>query len=455
MRQLARASATLALVLLAAPTARPDAADDAVKADEKLLRDAKAPADGPGLLDFLRKQTLAEAERARLAGLIGRLGGDDFKAREKASADLVAAGRPALAPLRRALKGPDEEVKQRARDCLDQLAPKSEAAVTAAALRLLRVRRPDGAAAVLLDFVPDAEDEAVEEETLRSLVVLGVKDGKADEAAAVYLKDRSAPRRAAAALLLGRSGTAEQKAAVKPLLADPDAGVRFRAAQGLTAGRDKAAVPALIALLADAPADVAEQAEELLHCVAGLRGPRLVFRDNEAARRQCRDAWSAWWKLNGPRADLTRADVDLPAFNATLRLRTTLRRFVTALHGGDADTAKKMSDAPFHLSGNPTAATRAEADAAIERYVQNVGVQPVRVLLTSLTPADAYLRTAPDDEKQFLARQQQRTELRAAHVQVTFEYGGQQAYALLLRVKGESVRVVGVGNGPAPAVPLR
>ena len=81
------------------------------------------------------------------------------------------------------------------------------------------------------------------------------------------LTDREPARRAAAAVLLGRYGNAEQKAAVRKLLADADPTIRVRAAQGLLAGRDKAALFALdmttrnaTLLAADDEADIVQVA---------------------------------------------------------------------------------------------------------------------------------------------------------------------------------------------------
>jgi len=65
-------------------------------------------------------------------------------------------------------------------------------------VRALRVKAPADAAAVLLAYLPAAETEAVEEEVLTSLVVLGVHDGKVDAPVVAALKDKVGCRRAAA-----------------------------------------------------------------------------------------------------------------------------------------------------------------------------------------------------------------------------------------------------------------
>src|SRR4051812_19127914 len=74
--------------------------DPEVAHAEKTLADAGVATDAPALLRFFRDRPLSEADRARLADAVRRLGDDDFEAREKASAELVRAGRTALPLLR-------------------------------------------------------------------------------------------------------------------------------------------------------------------------------------------------------------------------------------------------------------------------------------------------------------------------------------------------------------------
>src|SRR5581483_8211090 len=104
------------------------------------------------------------------AALIAQLGDDAFDKREMASSQLVAIGSKAEAQLREALKsGPEAEVKQRAEWCLQQIAKGGSGKVAAAAARLLARRKPDGAAEVLLAYLPSAEGEAAAEEVRGAL----------------------------------------------------------------------------------------------------------------------------------------------------------------------------------------------------------------------------------------------------------------------------------------------
>jgi HEAT repeat protein len=286
--------------------------DAGLVADEKLLRGAGVATDGPGLLAFLRARSPAATEPARLAAAIRRLGDDSFDVREQTSRDLITAGRPAVPLLRRALSDPDAEIARRADRCLLAIDQRSELTLTAAAARLLAARRPPAATGVLLDCLPTAGDDVVEEAIVQALAAVGVRDGKADPALSAALTDRMPARRAAAAFVLGR-GSAEQRRSVAPLLADPDARVRFQAAAALLRAGDARGVPPLLALLGEGPPDLAWQADDLLVRVAGARAPVPPAATEAVFRRKWHAVWDRWWKEQAAgMLDLARIDWDAP-----------------------------------------------------------------------------------------------------------------------------------------------
>src|SRR5439155_24686324 len=129
------------------------------------LKDAKLSTDGPALLDFFRKQTLKDADRDKIQALVRQLGDDSFDVREKASAGLVALGNGARPFLEKALGDPDLEVSRRAQDCLRLIIENgSGIAVPSAAARLLALRKPAGAAEVLLAYLASTTNDAVADE---------------------------------------------------------------------------------------------------------------------------------------------------------------------------------------------------------------------------------------------------------------------------------------------------
>src|SRR5262249_28705498 len=146
----------------------------------------------------------------------------------------------------------------------------------------------------------DAETELA---ILAGLDAVGRVDGRPDPALTAALSDAVPIRRAAAALTLARLGAPE---AARNALADRDAGVRLRAAQGLLAAReDAAAGPPLTALLAAARGGGAGRAEDLPPgAAAGAAPPHEPLGAAAAAdRARCRDGWAAWWRRRGGHLD--------------------------------------------------------------------------------------------------------------------------------------------------------
>jgi HEAT repeat protein/outer membrane protein assembly factor BamB len=310
----------VALTLFADPLAAPapGAADEVETTDEKVLEAAGVGTDGAALLAFFRRRTLTEEDERRVAELVRQLGSERFEAREKASRALTESGKPALKLLRPALADPDVEVVRRAKACIAEIEG-GDSGLPAAAARLLARRTTAGAVPTLLAYVPFADDTLIEEEVLAALAALGTQPGKVDPALANALKDHVPARRAAAAYVLGRHPEKAQREEVRPLLADPEPLVRFRAAQGLLAGKDRHAVPVLIALLADTPANLAGQAEEVLWGLAEDASPAVPSdADPAAARRKYRDAWSHWWRDHGKDVDLARLGQRPPYLGLTL-----------------------------------------------------------------------------------------------------------------------------------------
>ena len=338
--------------------------------------------------------------------------------REQASADLAKLGAAAVPFVRRALNDPDEEIRERAENLLKNVeGTDARTAQCVAAARLLRRRAPavaaaavlgrlpdggngfaaeetmavlaglagqqDAAVATLLAYVPDVETNAVEDDVTASLAVLAVHDGKVDAAVVAALKDKSLSRRAAAAVVVGRSGTVEQRVAVQALLADPDPRIRFRAAQGLLAGRDRIAVPALVALVKDGPPDLALQASELLSCAVGVHAPHTPYGDDAASRQNCKKAWADWSQKNAKTVDLSRADVDLPPLNPALRARAVVRQCFNALVQHDLAAFKKTCDVPFHMFAEPTRLKRDDLDGLFNENPIGVQMQPFYPLLVA------------------------------------------------------------------------
>jgi hypothetical protein len=180
-------------------------------------------------------------------------------------------------------------------------------------------RNPAEALPLLLDYVPFADDPAVEDEVLSCLAQLALQQPSVPAALRAALKDELPAKRGAAALVLGLVGEKADVAAVRPLLEDGAARVRLHAAQGLLACRERAAVPVLVALLGEGTLSEAIEAEDVLRQIAGEQAPATSVADpNVEARRKGHDAWEAWWLDHGDRLDLTRAVRERPYLGLTL-----------------------------------------------------------------------------------------------------------------------------------------
>jgi HEAT repeat protein len=261
--------------------------------------------DGPALLAVVRARTLTAEDRDKIRGLIGKLGADEFTARESASRALFALGRRSLPQLREALKERDIEVVRRVKLLLERIEQEPVHHLPSAAIRLLAMRKPAGAVEALLAYLPFVEDENLSAEVRKSLTALALQEGKPDPALVRLLDDARPDLRSIAAEALAGGG-AEGRSAARKLLRDGDPEVRLRAALALTMAHDSEGVPVLIDLLTVLNAERVGQVEDALHQLAGESAPQVSLGADSAQRKKCREAWAAWWKVNAGRVELSR-----------------------------------------------------------------------------------------------------------------------------------------------------
>jgi HEAT repeat protein len=300
--------------------------------------------DGQNLMQLFHRRTPADADRDRMLTLVHELGDDDYNVRVQASARLVALGPLALPALRQALKDTDLEVVERAQICKDQinqgwrtqvqagvteaigLAPTHRMALPSflgavqaidkspstpipnSAARLLALRRPAGAAEVLLAYVPFAEDDLEVDEIQNALTTLALQVGPADAALVRALDDKIALRRAVAGVALCRARGIIGSPDAHRLLRDPEPTVRLRVALALADLRDKEVIPELIDLLAELSEDQEWQAEDFLRRFAGDMAPADGSGADSRSRRKMRETWAAWWREHGSQMDFSALD---------------------------------------------------------------------------------------------------------------------------------------------------
>jgi hypothetical protein len=294
------------LTMSASASAASDEPESA--ADDETLRAAHYPTDAPGLLDLFRKRTLDDDKLARIKTLIVQLGSDSFTLRERASKELALIGSGAAAQLRQAARHADLEIRWRARRALSDIQHTSDAEVVVSAVRMLGRHKPVETTAVLLAYLPSAEDPQIADAVCATLASLAVRRGKVDPILVRALTDRRAIERGVAGAALCAAGCREQFPALRRLLRDPDPFVRQRLALALLAAHEKSAVPVLIALLTELPPAEAEQVEDMLVLLAGEKTPRGDLDGDAVARRKYREAWATWWRREGESLDLAKIE---------------------------------------------------------------------------------------------------------------------------------------------------
>src|SRR5262249_52255184 len=146
-----------------------------------------------------RRRTLTEEATTKVLDTIRKLGDDEFTNRAKATEELTKMGSTVLPLLREAMKDRDAEVRRRATQIVESVEQNPTGRASCAAARLLVRSKPDGAAGVLLNYLPHAEDESVVDELRVALAALAVRDGKPEKALADALADKVTVRRGAAA----------------------------------------------------------------------------------------------------------------------------------------------------------------------------------------------------------------------------------------------------------------
>jgi hypothetical protein len=288
-----------------------DTADE-ISQDERILRQAKLAVDGPALLQYFRDRTYKEADPKFVAQLIKELGDVKFPVREKAYAQLLKMGNSVLGALKEAANHPDEETRKRAAELRLNIEKRADPVIQAATARLIGARKPEGAAEVLLAYLPFAADDTVIDDVAKALQKVAVRDGKVEKVVVEAAKDKLAVKRGAAAAALARTGIKEHVDSARELLKDPIADVRLRVAMALVLERDKAGIGPLINCLKELGEDKMEYAEDLLVCIAGQKAPLVDLGTDEPSRLKCFMAWNDWWKNNEKGTDLAKVDFNGP-----------------------------------------------------------------------------------------------------------------------------------------------
>jgi HEAT repeat protein len=256
--------------------------------------------EGPELLNELKKRTRPEVDLGKVHALVQKLGDNTFEARETAQKDLIGLGVPILPLLRQVYRDPpDLEVRVRIRACIETIEGQNEKAKEEylprllALTRLVSLRKPPGAAEAILAYLPSQDEDGLRDELQNALAAVTYSKGEANPIVLKALTNSSATRRIAAARALCSVPKAGNLEKVRELLQDADPAVRLAVALALAEARDPDALRALASFIAQAPADLAAQAEDFLSQLAGEAGPKNLP-EGEANRKKRSAAWVSW-----------------------------------------------------------------------------------------------------------------------------------------------------------------
>src|SRR5205085_2696583 len=153
------------------------------------------------------------------------------------------------------------------KECIQWIEGPEASNLARAVVRQIGRRKPEKAVAALLAYLSAAEDEPAIAEVRHALTTLAVRDGKPDPVLLAAVKDTDPVRHSVAAEALCTAGGGK---VARPLLRDADALLRLRIALVLIERGGGEAVPVLIALLAELPA---QDGQPALHTLRQLAGP--------------------------------------------------------------------------------------------------------------------------------------------------------------------------------------
>jgi hypothetical protein len=185
-------------------------------------------------------------------------------------------------------------------------------------------------------------------------------------------------------ILSANSAWSEQPSEVRQRLHHPSPAVRKQAALSLAEANDADAIPVLIDLLAELPAEERKPIEEVLTALALEWAPQLSLEIDDAISRGIRrDAWASWWRrTNGPALLALLGEHTL-----TAEKRRKVEELITQL---GSDAFKLREDASdqlraYHRLALPRlreAATHRDAEVArrVKRLIDRIEREPDRRL---------------------------------------------------------------------------
>src|SRR5262249_25077254 len=133
--------------------------------------------EGGAPLDEFKKRTLTDDTREKAFALIKQLGDENFAEREAAMKKLKEMGGAVMPLLRQGSPDPDAEISARCKKTVAELAKAKTTPLSSVTVKIVSLRKPAGAAEVLLAYLPSAEDELIAGEVQTALNAVAFRDG--------------------------------------------------------------------------------------------------------------------------------------------------------------------------------------------------------------------------------------------------------------------------------------
>jgi len=260
----------------------------------------------PGM-EYLKRRIPTPLETAGIKTAVAKLGEADFKDREKATAQLCAAGEPAIPFLRELEYADDPEVRLRVRSCLKEIERQKIPDGTLAALRVIAWNASaascNNALRHLLDYAPFVESKEVEDMLLPTIALICIRMGGVPAMLDDAARSNVPEQRAIAFWVRGKID--ELVKGECPGCEDASPVVRLRSAQGLVFAEARQGVERLIRVLPEIEQRYLPEIDDVLSTLAGDAAPKGAIANSEPANRmKVRDAWLTWFAKTGASLDL-------------------------------------------------------------------------------------------------------------------------------------------------------
>ncbi len=280
----------------------PEKSDYETKLQEQIetIKNAKLPLDEKVLVEYIQNNTLQPELRSRLLEAYERLSSEDFDEREKAQNFFLEAGGKSF-PILNIVKGSEEdpELTYRRGLILEKLKLDVEQTKIAAICFWLAHHQSKKAFEVIFNYALNTiHDDWFQDDLIESMVTLNNGVARVNP---LLLKNMNSPL-ASTRLLATKIYTQldhPDLAVLKSFYQEKDLAIRYLILKASVKQGEKSAMPLYLALIEEAPIEIAFQIEDHLYQIVDENRPKIISLQAEKdKRKECRKNWEDWWNKN-------------------------------------------------------------------------------------------------------------------------------------------------------------